>query len=157
MLLNTILTTLPLLITYSTAQNTTSRILNDAAADDIDLYSLNITDDALASIQAIYNLNNVTIPAAVSNGDKVDVHVHVVPPWYRTIAPFAGQIMVPNWTIEAHLDFMAGAGIRHAVLSIGTPGSMVFPGDQTRSLALARLLNEYLAAVSLPIEMVVNR
>lgn len=151
MLLNTLLKTLALLSAYCNAQNTTSRILNDAAADDIDLSSLNITDDALASIQAIYNLNNVTIPSAVSNGDKVDVHVHVVPPWYRTIAPFAGQIMVPNWTIEAHIDFMAGASIRHAVLSIGTPGSMVFPGDQTKSLALARLLNEYLAAVSIPI------
>lgn len=39
-------------------------------------------------------------------------------------------------------------GIKHSVLSISTPGSTVFPRDQARSSALARLLNEYLAALS---------
>jgi hypothetical protein len=42
---------------------------------------------------------------------------------------------------------MASANIKHGVLSMGTPGSVVYPGDQVRSAALARLLNEYLAAV----------
>ncbi|KAL1583304.1 hypothetical protein WHR41_07892 [Cladosporium halotolerans] len=43
---------------------------------------------------------------------------------------------------------MASAGIKHAVLSITTPASVVFLGSQTKSAALARLLNEYLAALA---------
>lgn len=140
-------TILACLLGVCTAENATSRILADAAVDHIELYSIPVANEALASIQAIYDLVNVTVPPKISNGDKVDVHAHVIPPFYRTLVPMAGQVQVPNWTLEAHLDFMAGAGIRHAVISIGAPGSVVFPGSQAKSAALARLLNEYLAAV----------
>lgn len=135
------------LLAACAAENATSRILAAAAADHIDIYSIPVANEALASIQAIYDRGNVTIPPGLSNASKLDVHAHVIPPFYRTLVPMAGQIQVPNWTLEAHLDFMASAGIRHAVVSIGAPGSVVFPGSQVKSAALARLLNEYLAAV----------
>lgn len=43
---------------------------------------------------------------------------------------------------------MANHSISHAVLSISTPASNVFLGNQTLSVGLARLLNEWLAEVS---------
>lgn len=142
-----ILTVLALFTGGCVAHNSTGRIYSAAAADNIDLDTLPFAAEAIASIQAIYDFDNITIPPGVTNGDKFDVHAHVVPPWYRTLVPTSGQFPTPSWTLEAHLNFMASAGIRHSVLSVGTPGSVVFPGSQPRSLALARLLNEYLAAL----------
>lgn len=138
---------LPGLIAICTAKNITSRILAAAAADNNDLYSIPVANDALSSIQAIYDLGNVAVPAGISNGNKVDVHSHVVPPWYRALVPSTGQAPTPAWSLEAELDFLSGKGIRHAVLSISSPGSVVFPGEQAKSAAPARLLNEYMAAV----------
>ncbi|QSZ32323.1 hypothetical protein DSL72_001897 [Monilinia vaccinii-corymbosi] len=37
--------------------------------------------------------------------------------------------------------------ISHSILSISTPGSTVFPGDREKSVALARLLNEWQGAL----------
>ena len=139
------------------AHNRTSRILSAANADHIDLESISLLADALASIQAIYDRTNTTLPSGIAEGSIVDVHAHVVPPWYRTLVPSTGQSPTPAWSLETHLNFMAGAGIKHGVLSIGTPGSVVFPGSRVKSAALARLLNEYLAAVNCILsELVVN-
>lgn len=142
-----IFTTLAYLIAACEAHNHTSRIASSANADHIDLHSIPLLDEALTSIQEIYDLTNTTLPADIAEGSIVDVHAHVVPPWYRTLVPSTGQSPTPAWSLETHLGFMAGAGIKHGVLSIGTPGSVVWPGSQVRSAALARLLNEYLAAV----------
>jgi len=130
------------------AHNHTSRILSAANVDHIDLNSIPLLAEALTSIQAIYDLTNTTLPNGIAEGTIVDVHAHVVPPWYRALVPSTGQSPTPAWSLETHLNFMAGAGIKRGVLSIGTPGSVVFPGSQVKSVALARLLNEYLAAVN---------
>jgi len=142
-----IFTILTCLLASSAARNFTSRIVDAAIADGIELYSLPFATQALISIQEIYDLGNTSIPPGIINGNKFDVHTHVVPPWYRTIVPSAGGSPTPNWTLEAHLSFMASANIKHSVLSMGTPGSVVYPGSPVKSVALARLLNEYLAAV----------
>ena len=142
-----LLTTLVHLIAACEAHNHTSRIISAAKADHIDLHSIPLLDVALTSIQGIYDLTNTTLPAGIAEGHIVDVHAHVVPPWYRTLVPSTGQSPTPAWSLETHLGFMAGAGIKHGVLSIGTPGSVVWPGSRVKSAALARLLNEYLAAV----------
>lgn len=136
-----ILTVLASFTAACVAHNSTGRIYSAAAADNIDLDTLPFAAEAIASIQAIYDSDNITIPPGVTNGDQFDVHAHVVPPWYRTLVPTSGQFPTPSWTLKAHLNFMASAGIRHSVLSVGTPGSVVFPGSQLKSLALARLLN----------------
>jgi hypothetical protein len=143
-----LLATLTCLLATCEAHNHTSRILSAADVDRVDLSSIPLVAEALASIQAIYDLTNITIPTGIKQGYIVDVHSHVVPPWYRTLVPNTGQSPTPAWSLESHLSFMAGAGIKHGVLSIGTPGSVVFPGSQIKSAALARLLNEYLAAVN---------
>ena len=140
-------TILASLVATCTAINITSRILAAAAADHINLYSIPAASDALASIEAIYKMDNVTVPPGISSGNKLDVHAHIIPPFYRILVPTVGGVQVPAWTLEAHLDFMAGVGIKHAVVSIGAPGSVVFPGSQAKAAALARLLNEFLAAV----------
>jgi hypothetical protein len=142
-----LLTTLISLLAACEAHNHTSRILSAANADHIDLNSIYSLAEALTSVQAIYDLTNTTLPKGIAEGSIVDVHAHIVPPWYRTLVPSTGQSPTPAWSLETHLNFMAGAGIKHGVLSIGTPGSVVFPGSQVKSAALARLLNEYLAAV----------
>lgn len=142
-----IFTALACLLVPCVAHNITSRIVDAATADGIELYSLPFAAQALASIQEIYGASNITIPGGILNGNKFDVHMHVVPLWHRAAVPLVGASPTPNWTLEAHLSFMASANIRQGVLSMGTPGSVVFPGDQVKSAALARLLNEYLAAV----------
>lgn len=42
---------------------------------------------------------------------------------------------------------MASNDIAHSILSISTPGSVVFVGNETYSVGLARLLNEWMAEV----------
>jgi 6-methylsalicylate decarboxylase len=128
-------------------QNNAVSIIQSARADGIDLFSVDFAADALSSIQEIYNTPSINVPEGVRKGSIVDVHAHIVPPWYRAAVPFTGQSPTPNWTLEEHLGFMANNSIRHSVLSISSPGSVLFPGSEVKSVALARLLNEYLAAV----------
>jgi len=49
--------------------------------------------------------------------------------------------------LKDHLVFMANNSIGHNVLSISASVSVVYPGSEATSAALATVLNEYLAAV----------
>ncbi|KAK3066554.1 hypothetical protein LTR53_017046 [Teratosphaeriaceae sp. CCFEE 6253] len=129
------------------AHNVRDGIVDAATADGIDLFCLPFAAEALSSIQAIYDQQHIDMPAAIRNASKVDVHAHVVPSWYRTLVPLTGQVPTPNWTLESHLGFMANNSIGHSVLSMSSPGSVLYPGQEAKSIALARLLNEYQAAV----------
>ena len=131
------------------AHHVTNSIVRAATDDGIDLYCLPFASDALASVQAIYDQQEVDVPVALENASRVDVHAHIVPPWYHALVPVTGQSPTPNWTLENHLGFMANNSIGHSLLSISSPGSVVYPGSEEKSAALARLLNEYQAAVSL--------
>jgi hypothetical protein len=133
--------------TVCAARNITSDIIRSAKVDGIDLFSVPFAAEALSSIQVIYDDRPVDIPDAIGNATIVDVHAHIVPSFYRNVVPFTGQSPTPNWTLEAHLGFMANNSISHSVLSISSPGSVLYPGSEEKSVALARLLNEYLAAV----------
>ncbi|GAB1727354.1 hypothetical protein NU195Hw_g7795t1 [Hortaea werneckii] len=137
------------IFTYATAANITQQIITAAQSDGINLFSLSFASQALASIEELYvHASNLAIPEAVQNGSRVDVHAHVVPPWYRAAVPFTAQSPTPEWSIERHLEFMANNSIRNSLLSISAPGSTVFPGSEEKSVALARLLNEYLAVLA---------
>ncbi|KAI7287213.1 hypothetical protein KC345_g632 [Hortaea werneckii] len=137
------------IFTYANAANITRQIVTAAQPDGINLFSLSFASEALASIEDLnVRAKNVSIPEAVQNGSRVDVHAHVVPPWYRAAVPLTAQSPTPEWSIESHLEFMANNSIRNCVLSISTPGSTVFPGSEEKSVALARLLNEYLAVLA---------
>jgi 6-methylsalicylate decarboxylase len=79
---------------------------------------------------------------------RIDVHTHVVPPFYVKAVEEAGHVAsvsagYPAWTPELALDFMAQNDIGYAVSSISPPG--VFFGDHGKAQALARRCNEYLA------------
>lgn len=116
--------------------------------DGIDLSVLPYTQQALESIVSIYSCN---VSPAVSNnvtGNRIDVHAHVVPAWYGAQIPETGGGPTPNWTIAGQFAFMASDGIQRSVLSISTPGSNVYLGNEAKTAALARLCNEYLAALA---------
>lgn len=74
--------------------------------------------------------------------------MHAIPDFYSALVPETGGRPTPAWDVATHLEFMANHSISHAVLSISTPASNVFLGNQTLSIGLARLLNEWLAEVS---------
>ena len=73
---------------------------------------------------------------------------HVVPAWYHALVPTTGQSPTPNWTLETQFNTMQAVGIRKSVLSISAPGTTVYVNDEAKATALARLLNEYLAALT---------
>ncbi|EKG14261.1 Amidohydrolase 2 [Macrophomina phaseolina MS6] len=121
-------------------------IIQDAAADGINLTALPFSAAALASIQAISIPENMTL-SEPGNSSRVDVHVHAVPDWYRELVPITGQNPTPAWDIQTHLAFMANNSIKHSIVAISSPGSGVYPGDEASAVGLARLLNEWMAAL----------
>ncbi|TKA62424.1 hypothetical protein B0A49_07865 [Cryomyces minteri] len=126
---------------------TRSRITEAAAADHIDLTVLPFISTAFASIEAIQSpvvAANNTINASAT---RVDTHVHLVPDWYRALVPVTGGNPTPEWDVQSHLQFMADNSIRHSFASVSSPGSGAYPGDETKSVALARVLNEWSAAL----------
>jgi predicted TIM-barrel fold metal-dependent hydrolase len=88
------------------------------------------------------------VSAAPSISGRIDVHAHVVPPFYVRAVEEAGHRAsvsagYPAWTPELALDFMGQHDIGYAVNSISPPG--VYFGDQGKAQALARRCNDYLA------------
>lgn len=77
-----------------------------------------------------------------------DETVHAIPDFYSALVPETGGRPTPAWDVATHLEFMANHSISHAFLSISTPATNVFLGNQTLSIGLTRLLNEWLAEVS---------
>jgi predicted TIM-barrel fold metal-dependent hydrolase len=91
-------------------------------------------------------------PAVVSRPALIDVHHHVLPPFYLAenrehLAP-AGQIN-PAWTSwepTKALDAMDEQGVATAVLSLSMPG--VWFGDAEAARRTARRCNEYAAELA---------
>ncbi|PND58726.1 amidohydrolase [Mycobacterium sp. ENV421] len=85
---------------------------------------------------------------ARSNGSElVDVHAHFLTDEYVSAAVSAGieqpdgMPMWPSWSIEAQLELMQHNRIRHAVLSMSSPG--VSFADPSTAPALARHVNDF--------------
>jgi 6-methylsalicylate decarboxylase len=78
----------------------------------------------------------------------VDVHAHFLTDDYISAATAAGieqpdgMPVWPSWTIDQQLSLMQDNGIRHAVLSLSSPG-VSFAAD---AAALARHVNDFAAA-----------
>jgi predicted TIM-barrel fold metal-dependent hydrolase len=78
-----------------------------------------------------------------SNPQRIDVHHHVYPPAYISIAKENGITINPanNWTLEKTLEDMDKAGTARAITSITTPG--LWFGNAAVSRRLSRECNEY--------------
>ncbi len=83
----------------------------------------------------------------------IDVHHHIVPPFYLDeyrdqIASGRGGKLSPAWTgwsPEASIAAMDDVGVATSVLSLSTPG--VWFGDAARARDIARRVNEYAAGL----------
>ncbi|KAJ3505590.1 hypothetical protein NMY22_g17531 [Coprinellus aureogranulatus] len=141
-------------------------IRNRALIDGIDLSVIAQAPEALAAIANLYRSkelhypqSSIAKPALAMNRtirNIVDVHTHIVPDWYRAIVPYTGGLQngnaggspMPTWNITAHLEFMTSFGISHSVVGFSSPGANAYLRDKQRTVALARLINEYSAALS---------
>jgi predicted TIM-barrel fold metal-dependent hydrolase len=89
--------------------------------------------------------------AGVAARGWIDVHHHIVPPFYLEEAGAAlraqggGKILpsVAAWTPQGSLAAMDSQGIQTAMLSISTPG--IWFQDAAQAASLARRCNEYAA------------
>lgn len=78
----------------------------------------------------------------------IDVHHHILPPFYLDAMRAAGagaDIRFPDWRPEDSLEVMDRHGVAAAVVSVSTPG--VHFGDDTAARVLARRVNEYAAGL----------
>jgi len=72
---------------------------------------------------------------------RIDVHCHSMTPAYRTgIANLGPIIRTPDWTPQAHIDFMDRHGIAASVPSLSVPGT--HHGDDRKARELAHRCNE---------------
>ncbi len=77
---------------------------------------------------------------------RLDLHSHIAPPAYWTALERAGMpTPVPPWSVEHLLGVMNQYGITAAVVSLPPPG--VFLGDIVQARELARVTNEFSAAL----------
>jgi predicted TIM-barrel fold metal-dependent hydrolase len=76
---------------------------------------------------------------------KIDVHLHLIPPFYRDAVYEAGAGPAigryPEWTPPLALDVMDKHDIALAIASVAQPGVQFFPDDKARTIA--RRCNDY--------------
>ncbi|KAK8187881.1 uncharacterized protein BKA78DRAFT_345382 [Phyllosticta capitalensis] len=126
-----------------------AKIKERARADGIDLESLPFSEAALSAVEAIalpVDPSSVPKPADKTKG-KIDVHVHVVPDWYRQVFPDTSGMPTPEWDVLGALRFMSDYNIKRSVVSVSTPGALVYLQDEKKTTAVARLLNEWMGAL----------
>jgi len=83
----------------------------------------------------------------MSSAHRIDVHQHVVPPFYaEALASHGGDpsgSITPDWSPQSALDFMDSQQIATGILSVSTPS--VVGWAQTERREMARRINEYTA------------
>ncbi|KAG8913179.1 hypothetical protein FRC01_004688, partial [Tulasnella sp. 417] len=135
--------------------NVTQTIV-DSSNSGIDLSLLNCTTDALSFINTAATAANSTTARRrrhhhhgkrVNTGNAIDVHSHLVFPWYKDLVPTTGQNPTPDWTLEDHLSFSASLSITKTILGNSAPQANVFFGNKALTIALARLINISTAAI----------
>lgn len=140
-----------------TSQDLPQRIIANAARDNIDLTVLPFLQEALSSITSLAPTAATTPLPDFSNARRIDTHTHPIPPWFRALEPSAAGRPTPSWSPGAHLQFMSERAIRTSVLSVSTPQGNAFATParferdpvvrRKKTVALARVLNEYVAEV----------
>src|SRR5215467_5994389 len=81
------------------------------------------------------------------NPQRIDIHHHVYPPAYISVAKENGITINPanNWTLARTIEDMDRAGTATALTSITTPG--LWFGDAAVARRLSRECNEYSAKI----------
>lgn len=83
----------------------------------------------------------------VPNASRIDVHTHVVPPFWGEALPGHGGDpsgwATPSWSPQAHLAFMDDQQVATSVLSLTAPSVVGWEGQERRDMA--RRVNEYVA------------
>src|SRR5262245_45118490 len=78
---------------------------------------------------------------------RIDVHFHLIPPFYREAVYAAGRGPAignyPDWTPQLALDLMDACSVEVALTSLAQPG--VGFGDKASAQVLARRCNDYAA------------
>ncbi|MBR6342310.1 MAG: amidohydrolase [Selenomonadaceae bacterium] len=110
---------------------------------------------AMLGMGAVWDSKACAAPAGevkLPAGRKIDIHAHAMLPAYLDglkklgIDPVAEEgFPLPKWSADAHLAFMADAGIDYTVLSLPTPH--IYHGDEQLSCEVARQINEETAAL----------
>ena len=85
------------------------------------------------------------------NADRIDVHHHLIPPFYRDLLAKAGideagGRALPDWGPEAALEQLDLLGTATALVSVSTPGTG-FLSDSAETADLARRLNDFSASL----------
>ncbi|MGV9867993.1 amidohydrolase family protein [Rhodococcus koreensis] len=85
----------------------------------------------------------------MTTNERIDVHTHLVPPFWGDALPEHGGDpsgwKTPDWSPEAHLNFMDTNGIATSVLSLTAPSVVGWDGRERREMA--RRVNEYTAGL----------
>ncbi|KAG8943438.1 hypothetical protein FRC04_002903 [Tulasnella sp. 424] len=130
--------------------NVTQTIV-DSSNSGIDLSLLNCTTDALQFINTAASVANDTTTRRkrtnINTGNGIDVHSHLVFPWYKALVPTTGGSPTPDWTLEDHMSFNSGLSITKTILGNSAPQANVFFGQKDLTVALARLINISTAAM----------
>src|ERR1700722_11666542 len=83
----------------------------------------------------------------MSSPHRIDVHQHVVPPFYAdALASHGGDpsgSVTPAWSPERAIDIMGSLQIATGILSVSTPSVVGWAQDERRTMA--RRINEYAA------------
>jgi len=78
---------------------------------------------------------------------RIDVHQHVVPPFYASALPTHGGdpsgTVIPQWAPESAIDFMDSQEIATAILSLTSPG--IVGWNKSERPQIARRVNDYTA------------
>jgi aminocarboxymuconate-semialdehyde decarboxylase len=93
----------------------------------------------------------------VSTRDRIDVHQHVVPPFWAKALPNHGgdpsglrsgdpsNTVLPQWSPETAIDLMDSQEIATGILSLTAPGIVGWKKEERREMA--RRVNEYTAGL----------
>ncbi|KAJ4358723.1 uncharacterized protein N0V89_003307 [Didymosphaeria variabile] len=121
------------------------RIKATALRDNIDLSVLPFLEDALFDISTLSSNRSKSQLPSFKNATRIDTHTHPVPSWFRSLQPLSAGRETPSWDPLSHLHFMEEHSIAHSILCVSTPQANAFPDDNAKTVALARLLNEFSA------------
>jgi 6-methylsalicylate decarboxylase len=85
----------------------------------------------------------------MSTSHRIDVHQHVLPPFYAKAQTTHGGdpsgSVTPQWSPEIAIEFMDSQEIETAILSLSTPSVVGWEGSERREMA--RQVNEFAADV----------